>query len=118
VSLNHDLRAKLFKGIKSLAAAFEADRRECPSEKQIENWNVAFLIQHCQALLASIKDSDSPVTSIAKRAMLGVDGALSGYGGQWVDTKKCLRDVTRFERSLPAWHAKFVSLEDLFFTLR
>jgi hypothetical protein len=117
VSLNHDLRAKLFKGIKSLAAAFEANRRKCPSEKQVENWNVAFLIQYCQALLGSIKDSDSLFTGIAKRTMITVDGALSGYGGQWVDTKRCIRDVTRFERSLPAWHAEFVRLEDLCFSL-
>jgi len=117
VSLNPELRLKLFKGIQTLASAFEADRRKCPSDKQIENWNVAFLIRHCQALLASIKDSDSPVTMIAKRTMLGVDGALSGYGGQWVDAKKCLRDITRFERPLPRWYAEFVRLEDLCFSL-
>jgi len=117
VSLNHSLRLKLFKGVQQLADQFEANRRNCPPDKQIENWNVAFLVQHCQSLMSSIRDTDSLTTGLARRATGIVDGALSGYGGQWVDTKKYLREITRFQRPVPKWHSEFVKLEDLCFSL-
>jgi hypothetical protein len=117
VSLDHALRLKLCKGIQQLDDAFQADRRKCLSENQIENQNVALLVNHCQYLLFSIKDADSLGTAISKRAMLGVDGALSGYGGQWVEARRALREITRFERPIPKWHKEFVRLEDMCFAL-
>lgn len=117
VSLDHELRLKLLKGIQQLADSFEANRKNCSTDKQIENWNVAFLIHHCQSLISSIKDVDSLTTALAKRATGVMDGALSGYGGQWVDAKKHLREITRFQRPVPKWHSEFVDLEDLCFSL-
>jgi len=117
VSLDHDLRLKLFKGIQQLADSFEANRRNCSPDKQIENWNVAFLVQHCQSLMSTINDADSFTMALAKRATGVMDGALSGYGGQWVDTKRYLREITRLQRPVPKWHWEFVKLEDLCFSL-
>jgi hypothetical protein len=84
VSLDHDLRLKLLKGIQKLADSFDANRRNCSADKQIENWNVAFLIHRCQSLMSSINDADTVTAALARRATGIVDGALSGYGGQWV----------------------------------
>jgi hypothetical protein len=117
VSLDHHLRLKLLKGIQQLADSFEANRKNCSTEKQIENWNVAFLVHSCQSLMSSIKGSDSLTTSLARRATGVMDGALSGYGGQWVETKAILREITRIQRPGPKWHSEFVELEDLCFSL-
>jgi hypothetical protein len=117
VSLDHDLRLKLLKGIQKLADSFDANRRNCSADKQIENWNVAFLIHRCQSLMSSINDADTLTAALARRATGIVDGALSGYGGQWVETKMYLREITRFQRPVPKWHAEFVKLEDLCFSL-
>ena len=117
VSLNHHLRLKLLNGIQQLADSFEANRRNCSPDKQIENWNVAFLIHRCQSLMSSINDVDTLTTALARRATGVMDGALSGYGGQWVDARMYLREITRIQRPAPKWHAEFVKLEDLCFSL-
>ena len=62
-------------------------------------------------------DSDSLATSLARRATGFMDGALSGYGGQSVETKAILREITRIQRLVPKWHSEFVELEDLCFSL-
>jgi hypothetical protein len=112
VSLDHHLRLKLLKGIQQLADSFEANRKNCSTDKQIENWNVAFLVHSCQSLMSSIKGSDSLTTSLAGRATGVMDGTLSGDGGQRVETKAILREIT-----MPKWHSEFVELEDLCFSL-
>lgn len=116
-SLAHNLRDVLYRGISELRATFEDDRKKCPSEKQIENMNVAFLIQHCQYLLISIEDSDSLGTTVAKRVFLGVDAALNAYGNQFVDAKQNVRDIAKYQRSRPKWHDEFMRLEDTCFCM-
>lgn len=106
---------KLFKTIQELADSFEANRRNWPQHKQIENGNVAFLINHCQSLIFSINDLDIRTTSLARRATGIIDAGLSVYGGQWVKANRHLREM--ITRGVPKWHAEFVKLEDLCFSL-
>jgi len=117
VSLDHHLRLKLLKGIQQLAEWFEANRKNCSTDKQIENWNVAFLVHNCQSLMSSIKGSDPLTTSLARRATGVMDEPLSGYGGQWVETKAILREITSVQRPVPKWYSEFVELENLCFSL-
>jgi hypothetical protein len=116
-SLQHDLRDYLYLGINKLTGKFQDDRKNCPSDKCIEQWNVAFLLQHCQYLLTSIDDSYSLGKKAAKKLFLLMDGALSGYGGQYVEAKKITRDVARRQRSRPKWHDEYMRLEDICFTI-
>jgi hypothetical protein len=114
--LEHNLLLKLFTGIQTLSDAFEVDRRKCPPEKQIENRNVAFLIYHCQNLLLTIKDSELLGWTVAKKAMHGVNAAVHTYGKNLGKAQQSLRELARFQRPVPKWHAEFVKLEDLCFT--
>jgi hypothetical protein len=116
-SLTHNIRDALYNGLNELRASFDDDRRNCPSEKQIENMNVAFLLQHCQYLLVSIKDSESLGTTIANRFFLGVDAVLSTYGSQFVEAKQNIRDIAKYQRSRPKWHDEFMRLEDICFSI-
>jgi hypothetical protein len=67
--------------------------------------------------MSSIDDADPLTEALARRATGLMDGAVSGYGGQWVDTKMYLRKMTRFQRLVPKWYAEFAKLEDLCFSL-
>jgi hypothetical protein len=116
-SLNHDLRDQIYQGINKLTGKFQEDRRNCPSEKRIEQWNVAFLLQHCQYLLTSIDDSYSLGKKAAQKVFLVMDGALSGYGGQYIEAKKIARDIARRQRTRPKWHDEYMRLEDICFTI-
>ena len=116
-TLAHDRRDALYRGINELRASFEDDRRNCAPDQQIENCNVAFLIQHCQYLLVSIDDDESLSKAVVKRLGLAFDAGLSAWGSQLVDAKRNVRDIAKRQRSRPKWHDEYMRLEDISFTM-
>jgi hypothetical protein len=112
-ALEFTMHAALYQGITKLADLFDNSRKHCSNQFKIEEWNVAFLLQHCQYLLTSINHSQTMVKNVGKRVLLGVDAALSGYGNQFVDARSYARDLLKRQRSRPKWHDTYIHFGDL-----
>lgn len=113
----HPLRDLLYNKLKDLQHKLDKDHNACPSELQIEKWNIRFLIQHCLYLLMSIDDSHSLATVAARRVFAAGDAALRAYGGQYRDVRKYTREAMKRWRTRPKWHDEYMKMEDICFTI-
>src|SRR5579859_6840542 len=111
--LDPNLNADIYNGVNVLNDTFQRARKNCPAAREVDQWNVLFLIQHCQYLLISIGDLDSLSKTVAKRVFKVMDGALQGYGGQYVDARNTLKEIVSRQRSRPRWHEEYLGMDDL-----
>jgi len=112
-ALEFTMHAALYQGITKLADLFDNSRKHCSNQFKIEEWNVAFLLQHCQYLLTSINHSQTMVKNAGKRIRMGVDAVLSGYGNQFVDARGYARELIKRQRNRPKWHDTYLQFGDL-----
>jgi hypothetical protein len=78
----------------------------------VDDWNVAFLLKHCQYLVCSIENSDSLPRKAAKRAIVAFDAGLAGVGQQYQELRPALAEIIKRQRSRPNWHDEYIGLED------
>lgn len=118
-SLKHDLRDSLYKGINTLSDLFGDNQKNHKDieNMQIEQESIAFLLKHCQYLLISIDDADSLSKIGARKVGKLFDGALAGYGNQYIDARKLGREAVSRQRLRPKWHDEYMRLEDICFTI-
>ena len=90
-ALDHQFRNKWYSGLNNLNEIYERARRNCDPNLQIERYDVAFLLKHCQNILISIEDSYSVTDKAIEAGGHVVKSALQGYGGQYYDAGTSLR---------------------------
>jgi hypothetical protein len=112
-ALEFSLHAALYQGINKLSDLFDTSRKHRQPQFKIEEWNVAFLLQHCQYLLTSINHSQTLVKNVGNRIRLAMGGVLSGYGNQFVDASMYAKELAKRQRSRPKWHDMYIHFEDL-----
>ena len=66
-SLDQDIHQDVLQGLRRLSDIFEENRRRRGEHLRIEEFNVMFLLKHCQFLLLSIDNSGSLGRTVAKR---------------------------------------------------
>jgi hypothetical protein len=115
--LDHQLHNDVYTGITNLWKIFDRHRTTRDDALRVEDWNAAFLIKHCQYLLVSIDDSESFAKKVARRAVLGLEGAATGLGHHYTDTKHKALEIAKRNRLRPRWHDEFIQLEDACWTV-
>jgi hypothetical protein len=114
-AVEHVNRLEWYSGLNKLDGICQRARKKCPPDLQIELWDVAFLIKHCNYLLIGIEDSYSLAENLVEKGGVVLDGALNGYGNQWVQTKDNLFTLLKRERSPEKWHKSYIELEERWF---
>lgn len=115
-ALQHDIRDKWYDGINNLDDVVQRARRTCPAEYQIESWDVAFLVKHCQYLIVGIQDSHSKGEKLYESGGQVVKGVLQGYGNQYADAWITAKTLLSRKRKSEDWHRSYIELEQLCFT--
>lgn len=110
--LHHRLHDDLYKGINKLDQIFRNHRSHRDQNQLVEDWNVAFLLQHCQYLLVSIDSDYSLAKKASRRFMLAIDKAPGLANGQYGEARKLALALAKRKRSRPSWHIQFVDMED------
>jgi len=112
-SLDHDRHQSVYDGITKLSSTFKANSKNRDQKQLVEDRNVAFLVKHCQYLLVAIQDSETLGRQIARKAVVGVDGALAGLGSQYQDIRPAIQTILKRQRRRGKWHEEYTGLEDL-----
>jgi hypothetical protein len=117
--LDHQLHNDVYAGITNLRNIFDRHRTIRDDTLRIEDWNTTFSLKHCQYLLVSIDDSESFAKKVARRTVLGIEGAVSltGLGQHYIDTRDTAVEIIKRNRLRPHWHDEFVQLEDACWTV-
>jgi hypothetical protein len=89
---------------------WERDRRS--ENVCVEDYDVEFLIKHCQYLLLSIVESDSLGTKLGKKAVIGFDLAMAILAKEVQDVRPGVSQLLKHKRSRPKWHREFAEIED------
>jgi hypothetical protein len=116
-SLDQQLHQEVYDGISKISSIFENNKEGRDGKRRIEDRDVAFLIKHCQFLLISIDSSASLARQLARRAIIGVDGALAGFGSQYQEIRPAVAKIIKRQRSRPKWHEEYTQLEDACWTV-
>jgi hypothetical protein len=111
-SLRHELHQEIYRGLNVLANVFQKNQSRRDEQLRVEDRTVAFLIKHCQYLLVSIDSDRSPARELARRAIVGFDGALAGLGQQYHELRPRILEMIQRQRQRPKWHKEYVELED------
>jgi hypothetical protein len=111
-SLVHQVHDRIYHGICKLDDDVKAAQKSLSHEHKIEGLNVAFQIQHALNSIIMIDSTDSFRRQLANRAMIGVDAALAGVGGQYDRLRPAVLEVIKRKRNRAKWHVAFVELED------
>jgi hypothetical protein len=111
-SLEHQLHQAVYDGISRMSSVFELNKLHRHKKQLVEDRNVAFLIKHCQFTLVSIDSSESLARQIARKAIVGVDGALAAFGSQYQEIRPAIATIVKRQRSRPKWHEEYTQLED------
>jgi len=111
-SLEQKLHENIYNGLTALWQIFESARSRRDDTYAIEDWNIAFLLKHCQSLLVSIDGSDSFGRKISRRAIVAFDTSMAGVSHNFRDLRPGLVEILKRQRSRPSWHDEYVRLED------
>jgi hypothetical protein len=111
-SLEHKIHQDVYDGISKMSSIFEKNKKNRDKKQLIEDRNVAFLIKHCQFVLVSIDSSESLARQIARKAIVGVNGTLAGFGSQYHEIMPAVASIIKRQRSRPKWHEEYTQLED------
>src|SRR5438045_1582759 len=65
---------------------------------RVEEWNVLFLVKHCQYLLLSIDGTDSLSRKIARRVTIGFDAAVSGVSHSFQNLRPAAVELIKRQR--------------------
>ena len=90
---------------------WERDRRS--ENVRVEDYDVEFLIKHCQYLLLSVDESDSFRTKLGKKATIGFDLAMAIVAKEFQDVRPGATRLLKHKRSRPKWHMEFAEIEDV-----
>jgi hypothetical protein len=110
-SLESTLHVAVYDGITRLGHGFERYRK---NRVKVDDWNVAFLLKHCQYIVLSIENSDSFQHKAAKRAIVAFD---AGLGSQYHELRPALAEIIKRQRSRPDWHDEYMGLEDAVYAM-
>jgi hypothetical protein len=116
-SLEESLHKDVYEGITNLWTEFKNHQGRRGENFRVEEWNVLFLVKHCQYLLLSIDSTESLPRKIAKRATIGVDAAIAGISHSFQNIRPAVVDLIKRQRSRPKWHDEFIQLEDACWTV-
>lgn len=111
-SLNDDSHKAIYDGINMLSSVSKNNKDRRPANQRVEDENVAFLLKHYQFLLVSINSSQSLTRELSRRAILGIDVALAGFGSQYHEIRPRVAEIIKRQRSRPPWHEVYMQLED------
>ena len=111
-SLEHKLYSEVYDGITRLWDDGKSNQTHRSERYRVEEWNTLFLVTHCQYLLLSIDNSESLRRKIARRATIGLDGALAGASHSFHNVREPLLAIIKRRRSRPRWHDEYIELED------
>jgi hypothetical protein len=105
-SLEQNLYTSVYNGITRLWEEIETNCNRRYETLGVEDFDVAFLLKHCQYLLASIESSGSFSKQVSKRAIHGFDLSMTRVS-------KPMVPVIKLQRSRPKWHDEYMVLEDI-----
>jgi hypothetical protein len=111
--MNQALYDQVYDGISNefwKVFTWERDRRS--ENVRVEDYDVEFLIKHCQYLLLSIDESDSLGTKLGKKAVIGFDLAMAILAKEVQDVRPGASRLLKHKRSRPKWHREFAEIED------
>jgi len=111
-SLEHRLHTEVYQSIARLSKQFKDYRSERKAEVKVDDWNVDFLLLHCQYLLASIDSSETVTNKVGRRVIIALDAAIAGVGGAYHSVRPALMEILKRKRSRPRWHEEYTDLED------
>lgn len=111
-SLEHKLHTEVYQSIVRLSKQFKAYRSERKADVKVDDWNVDFLLIHCQYLLASIDSSETLTRRVGRRVIIAFDAAIAGVGGHYHNIRPALMEILKRKRSRPRWHEEYTDLED------
>jgi hypothetical protein len=111
-SLDQEIHQDVFQGLNWLSDTFEENRSRRDEQLRVEEYNVAFLLNHCKSLLLSIDNSGSLGRIVARRAMLAIDDMNNGHRQPYQDLIFEATGILSRHRSRPKWHDEYVYLED------
>lgn len=111
-SLVHELHTAVYKNITRLSEGFRRYRSNRDPSVRVDDWNVDFLLKHCQYLLLSIESSESLTHKIAKRAVISFDTAMAGVAHNYQNIRPALMEIIKRKRSRARWHDEYTHLED------
>jgi hypothetical protein len=111
-SLDQDIHHDVLQGLKRLSDIIEENRSRRDEQLRIEEFDVIFLLKHCQFLLLSIDNSGSLGRTVARRAILAVDDVHNGDKHPYQDLKWVAAGILNRHRLRPRWHDEYIHLED------
>lgn len=114
-ALQHEFRDKWYKGITNLCDISQKVVRKCSKDWQVEAWDVAVLLKHCQYLVLSISDLHSKGDILFEFGGRVITGVLQGYGNQYADALQTANTLLSRKRQSADWHEIHLQLEQLCF---
>ena len=112
-SLRHELHSEIYDGITELWEQLHADRHRRDKTLRVEDFNVRFLLQHCQYILVSIDSTASLSRQISRVAVQGFDIAMMVVSRAFHEIRHTALEIMKRQRSRPKWHREYLYLEDL-----
>ena len=117
-TVTHCVGENWYKAISELFEIYILIRnRKKQSQCEIERWNVAFQLIHCQSLFLSLPDGQSPLQRLGERTLGAAEAAAHIYSGQYVNGKDTILKLIRFRRSRPEWHSEYLIFNNLGFNI-
>jgi hypothetical protein len=116
-TLSHKVGVAWYAAINDLFDVYVRIVAQKPVELEVERWNVAFLLIHCQNLFLTFKDCYSPAERVLEMGERLADTVMEFYGGQHVRGKETLKQLLRLRRDRVKWHKDYLHLEDRVFDM-
>lgn len=112
-SLEYTMHKEIYDGITRLWNKFTNNRNTRASSRRVEDFNVAFLLKHCQYLLISIDSSESFRRKFSRTAVQVFDITMAGLARSFHNIRPMAFEMMQLQRSRPRWHDEFEHLEDI-----
>jgi hypothetical protein len=110
-ALEHQIHRHVSRNLSLLAITMDQNRRGTDERFKIEEYNVDFLLDHCQNLLLGTDTTDSLGRLIARRAISSMDTPTCAIEREAQLQARSL-EIHQSQRIRPKWHDEYMQLED------
>lgn len=115
--IGHGRRNSWYDGLNELDGHAEIIRRNCPPERIIDSWDVAFLLKHCQYLLIAMEDAFTASDHIKEATLRVATFTLQSYAHQYNEASKTAMVLAHQKRRREKWHDMYLNLEAKYFDI-
>lgn len=115
ITIEHGIRCVYYEGINKMSRDLERVGRDRSGNLEIEWWDAKITLKHCQYMLLSMGDSFTTPDYVLEKTRLVIQGALQGFGNQFVDATATLTEILKGQRKREPWHEEYMDLEAMYF---